>query len=43
MKRPEQHIQKALADHLRARAAAGTYWFHPANGGGLVQPSRARS
>ena len=33
MKRPEQHIQKALADHLRARAAAGTYWFHPANGG----------
>jgi hypothetical protein len=22
-----------LADHLRARAAAGTYWFHPANGG----------
>jgi hypothetical protein len=23
----------ALADHLRARAAAGTYWFHPANGG----------
>jgi hypothetical protein len=33
MKRPEQEIQKALADHLRARAAAGTYWFHPANGG----------
>ena len=33
MKRPEQIIQKALADHLRARAAAGTYWFHPANGG----------
>ena len=30
---PEQEIQKALADHLRARAAAGTYWFHPANGG----------
>jgi VRR-NUC domain len=30
---PEQAIQKALADHLRARAAAGTYWFHPANGG----------
>jgi hypothetical protein len=33
MKRPEQGIQKALANHLRARAAAGTYWFHPANGG----------
>ena len=33
MKRPEQEIQKALADHLSARAAAGTYWFHPANGG----------
>jgi hypothetical protein len=32
-RRPEQEIQKALADHLRARAAAGTYWFHPANGG----------
>jgi VRR-NUC domain len=30
---PEQEIQKALADHLRTRAAAGTYWFHPANGG----------
>jgi hypothetical protein len=33
MKRHEQAIQMALADHLRARAAAGTYWFHPANGG----------
>ena len=32
-KHPEQDLQKALADHLRARAAAGTYWFHPANGG----------
>ena len=32
-RRPEQAIQKALADHLRARAAPGTYWFHPANGG----------
>ncbi len=30
---PEQTLQKALADHLRTRAAAGTYWFHPANGG----------
>ena len=29
----EQTLQKALADHLRARAVAGTYWFHPANGG----------
>jgi hypothetical protein len=25
---PEQAIQNALADHLRARAASGTYWFH---------------
>ena len=32
-RRPEQDIQRALADHLRARAGAGTYWFHPANGG----------
>jgi hypothetical protein len=32
-RRPEQDLQKALADHLRARAALGTYWFHPANGG----------
>jgi hypothetical protein len=30
--RPEQDIHKALADHLRLRAAPGTYWFHPANG-----------
>jgi hypothetical protein len=29
----EQEIQKALADHLCVRAAPGTYWFHPANGG----------
>ena len=28
----EQQIQKAVADHLRAKAAPGTYWFHPANG-----------
>jgi hypothetical protein len=33
MKRPEQEIQKALADHLRARAPRDVYWFHPANGG----------
>jgi VRR-NUC domain len=32
-RRLEQQIQKALADHLRVRAAVGTYWFHPANGG----------
>jgi hypothetical protein len=32
-RRPEQEIQRSVADHLRARAAAGTYWFHPANGG----------
>jgi VRR-NUC domain len=33
-RRPEQDIQKALADHLRLRAAPGIYWFHPPNGGG---------
>jgi VRR-NUC domain len=32
-RRPEQDIQKALADHLRTGAAPGTNWFHPANGG----------
>jgi hypothetical protein len=33
-RRPEQEIQKALAGHLRARAAAGTFWLHVPNGGG---------
>jgi VRR-NUC domain len=33
-RRPEQDIQKALAEHLRLRQAPGIYWFHPANGGG---------
>ena len=33
-RRPEQQIRVPLADHLRLRAAASTYWFHPANGGG---------
>jgi hypothetical protein len=32
-RRPEQQIQRSVADHLRARAATGTYWFHPVNGG----------
>jgi hypothetical protein len=31
--RPEQAIQRAIADHLRARAHKDIYWFHPANGG----------
>ena len=30
---PEQNLQRALADHLRARAQPNVYWFHPANGG----------
>ena len=30
----EQGLQRTLADHLRARAVPGIYWFHPANGGG---------
>jgi hypothetical protein len=29
----EQQIQRALFDHLRARAAADCFYFHPANGG----------
>jgi VRR-NUC domain len=33
VRRPEQAIQKAIADHLRARAHPDVYWFHPANGG----------
>src|SRR5262249_48613887 len=32
-RRPEQAIQKTLAEHLRLRAAPNVYWFHPANGG----------
>jgi hypothetical protein len=32
-RRPEQDVQKAVADHLRLRRAPGVYWFHPANGG----------
>ena len=32
-RRPEQDVQKAIAEHLRLRRAPGVYWFHPANGG----------
>ena len=32
-RRPEQDLQRALAHHLRARAAAGTFWLHVPNGG----------
>jgi ribonucleoside-diphosphate reductase alpha chain len=32
-RRPEQNLQRALMDHLRARAQPNVYWFHPANGG----------
>jgi hypothetical protein len=32
-RRPEQQIQKALADHLRARAMPGLFWFACENGG----------
>ena len=28
--RREQGLQRALADHLRARAQSNDYWFHPA-------------
>lgn len=30
---PEYKIQVAVASQLRARAAPGVVWFHPANGG----------
>jgi hypothetical protein len=31
--RPEQVIQRAVFEHLRARAAPGVFAFHPPNGG----------
>jgi hypothetical protein len=31
--RPEATIQRAVFQHLRARAAPGVFAFHPANGG----------
>jgi hypothetical protein len=30
---PEQAIQRAVVQHLQARAAPQTYWFHVPNGG----------
>jgi hypothetical protein len=32
-RRPEDAIQRAVFQHLRARAAPGVFAFHPANGG----------
>ena len=32
-RRPEAAIQRAVFQHLRARAAANVFAFHPANGG----------
>jgi hypothetical protein len=32
----EQKIQKALADHLRARADPKVHWFRPANRGASI-------
>jgi hypothetical protein len=32
-RRPEQDVQKTVAEHLRLRRAPSVYWFHPANGG----------
>jgi hypothetical protein len=32
-RRPEQQEHRAVVQHLQTRAAPGTYWFHPANGG----------
>ena len=32
-RRPEQQIQRALADHLRLRAVPGLFWFACENGG----------
>ena len=32
LRRRQQNLQRALANHLRARAQPNVYWFHPANG-----------
>jgi hypothetical protein len=33
MKRPEQQIHIAIAEHLRVRPAPGLWWMHPPLGG----------
>jgi hypothetical protein len=33
--RTKQGVQRALVEHLRARATLGLHWFHPANGASL--------
>ena len=33
MNRAEDHIQRAVLQHLNLRAVRNAYWFHPANGG----------
>jgi len=33
LKRAEQQIHLAVAQHLRTRGVPGMVWFHPANGG----------
>lgn len=30
---PEQHLQRAVCDHLRQRGVRGLLWFHVPNGG----------
>jgi hypothetical protein len=39
--RPEQQIQRAVFQHLRARSAPNVFAFHPANGG-YRRPTEAK-
>ena len=38
----ESDIQRAVCQHLDARAAHGLVWFHPANGGWRHRVEAAR-
>jgi len=45
IRRPEQAIHRAVAQHLRTRAVSGLVWFHVPNGGhrGKVEASILKS
>jgi hypothetical protein len=43
MKRAEQETLKALADHLRARAAAGSYWSRSVIEGAILKACGGRA
>jgi hypothetical protein len=40
-RRPEQAVQKAVAEHLRR--APGVYWFHPAIEGAILKACGVRA